>query len=177
DDFGLSRRQAIWNAGYTDSPDRVPGTAIVAPPPMLPGMSDVELTLADLESTKISPSEHPFAHLRPMLTQQGILAVGGLIHHEPDRRIRVAGLITHRQRPYTAGGVTFLNLEDETGMLNVVVFDAVWQRHRAVARSSAAVVIRGRLEHQQGAVNLVAETLERLLDPAVPRGHRSRDYR
>lgn len=89
----------------------------------------------------------------------------------------MAGLITHRQRPYTAGGVTFLNLEDETGMLNVVVFDAVWQRHRAVARSSAAVVVRGRLEHQQGAVNLVAEVIEPLLDPAVPAGHRSRDFR
>ncbi|MCL3838985.1 error-prone DNA polymerase [Aeromicrobium duanguangcaii] len=177
DAFGLTRRQAIWNAGYTDSQDRLPGTAIVAPPPMLPGMSDVELTLADLESTRISPREHPFAHLRPMLTQQGVLAVGGLIRHEPNRRIRVAGLITHRQRPYTAGGVTFLNLEDETGMLNVVVFDAVWQRHRQVARSSAAVVITGRLEHQQGAVNLVAEVIERLIDPAIPRGHRSRDFR
>ena len=55
-------------------------------------------------------------------------------------------------------------------------FDTVWQRHRRVARSSAAVVIRGRLEHQQGAVNLVAETLETLLDPAVPRTHRSRDF-
>ncbi|MTB89240.1 error-prone DNA polymerase [Aeromicrobium senzhongii] len=177
DGFGLTRRQAIWNAGYTDSQDRLPGTAIVAPPPMLPGMSDVELTLADLESTRISPREHPFAHLRPMLTQQGVLAVGGLIRHEPNRRIRVAGLITHRQRPYTAGGVTFLNLEDETGMLNVVVFDTVWQRHRQVARSSAAVVVTGRLEHQQGAVNLVAEVIERLIDPAVPRGHRSRDFR
>ncbi|WP_286929097.1 MULTISPECIES: error-prone DNA polymerase [Aeromicrobium] len=177
DDFGLTRRQAIWNAGYTDGQDKLPGTAIVAPPPMLPGMSDVELTLADLESTKISPSEHPFAHLRAMLDAAGILAVSSLADHESDRRIKVAGLITHRQRPYTAGGVTFLNLEDETGMLNVVVFDAVWQRHRTVARSSAAVVIRGRLEHQQGAVNLVAETLERLIDPAVPSGHRSRDYR
>jgi len=177
DDFGLTRRQALWNAGYSDSQDRLPGTAIVAPPPMLPGMSDIELTLADLEATRISPGEHPFAHLRPSLTAQGILSVASLWHHEPERRVRVAGLITHRQRPYTAGGVTFLNLEDETGMLNVVVFDAVWQRHRIAARSSAAVVIRGRLEHQQGAVNLVAEVVERLLDPAVPRGHRARDFR
>ncbi|WP_313410288.1 OB-fold nucleic acid binding domain-containing protein, partial [Aeromicrobium sp.] len=177
DEFGLSRRQALWNAGYSDGQDRLPGTAIVAPPPMLPGMSDVELTLADLESTRISPSEHPFEHLRPMLTGQGILSVEALWRHEPDRRVRVAGLITHRQRPYTAGGVTFLNLEDETGMLNVVVFDAVWQRHRIAARSSAAVVVRGRLEHQQGAVNLVAEVIERLDGAAVPRGHRSRDFR
>jgi len=140
-------------------------------------MSDVELTLADLEATRISPGEHPFAHLRSRLARGGVLAVSALADHETDRRVQVAGLITHRQRPYTAGGVTFLNLEDETGMLNVVVFDVVWQRHRSVARSSAAVVVRGRIEHQQGAVNLVAEVIGPLVDPAVPPGHRSRDFR
>ncbi len=176
DVFGLTRRQAIWNAGYTDSQDRLAGTAIVAPPPMLPLMSEVELTLADLAATRISPTEHPFAHLRGRLAAGGALSVGELAKREPGRRVTVGGLITHRQRPYTAGGVTFLNLEDETGMLNVVVFEAVWQRHRKVARTSAAVVIQGRLEHQQGAVNLIAEKIERLLDPGLPPGHRSRDF-
>ncbi len=177
DEFGVSRRQAIWNAGYIDSPERLPGTAIVAPPPMLPGMSEVELTLADLAATSISPGGHPFEHLRPRLVAGGVLSVGQASQHEPDRRVTVAGLITHRQRPYTAGGVTFLNLEDETGMLNVVVFEAVWQRHRKIARSSAAVVIRGRLERQQGATNLIAETMQTLVDPALSRSHRSRDFR
>jgi error-prone DNA polymerase len=93
---------------------------------------------------------------------------------ETGRRVRVAGLVTHRQRPSTAAGVTFLNLEDETGMLNVVVFGAVWQRFRRVARNAAGVIIRGRLERQDEVVNLVAETIEML---PIPVRHTSRDFR
>ena len=162
DGFGISRRQALWNAGYTDAPDRLAGTAVQAPPPMLPGMNPVEQTLADLWATRISPDEHPMEHLRPLMVSEGVLSVADTATHEADRRVRVAGLVTHRQRPYTAGGVTFLNIEDETGMLNVVVFDAVWQRHRRVARNSAGLVVRGMLERQDGVVNLVADKIERI---------------
>ena len=183
DGFGLNRRQALWNAGYTDSPSRLAGTAVQLPPPMLPGMSDVELTLADLWATSISPGEHPVVHVRSLLQAEGILSVRDLATAEPRRRVRVAGLITHRQRPQTAGGVTFLNLEDETGMLNVVVFHEVWRRHRRVARNASGIVVRGMLEVDGGAVNVVAETIERIetLFPqtagAIPARHRSRDFR
>ena len=101
DSFGLTRRQALWNAGYTDAPDRLAGTAVTAPPPMLPGMSDIEHTAADLWATHISPDGHPMAHLRSKLVEQGILSVGDTETHEANRRVRVAGLITHRQRPST----------------------------------------------------------------------------
>ncbi|MFL6111207.1 MAG: OB-fold nucleic acid binding domain-containing protein, partial [Catenulispora sp.] len=174
DVFGISRRQALWNAGYTDAPDRLVGTAVAAPPPTLPGMSDIELTAADLWATHISPDEHPMAYLRKQLREQGILSVGDTATHEANRRVRLAGLITHRQRPYTAGGVTFLNLEDETGMLNVVVFAKIWERHRRVARNAAGVIIRGRLERKSDVVNLIAETIEPL---PIPIRHRSRDFR
>ena len=174
DSFGITRRQALWNAGYTDAPDRLGGTAVTAPPPTLPAMNDIELTAADLWSTHISPEEHPMAFLRPSLAEREILSVGDAFAHEAERRIRVAGLITHRQRPYTAGGVTFLNLEDETGMLNVVVFAAVWKRYRRVARNAPGVIIRGRLERQDDVVNLVAEVIEPL---PIPVRHKSRDFR
>jgi error-prone DNA polymerase len=174
DAFGVTRRQALWNAGYTDAPDRLAGTAVTAPPPMLPGMTDMELTAADLWATHISPDEHPMAYLRDQLREQGILSVGDTATHEANRRVRIGGLITHRQRPYTAGGVTFLNLEDETGMLNVVVFAKVWERHRRVARNATAVVIRGRLERKDDVVNLIAETIEPL---PIPIQHKSRDFR
>ena len=174
DAFGLTRRQALWNAGYTDASDRLAGTAVAAPPPTLPGMSDMELTAADIWATHISPGEHPMGYLRPMLIERGVLSVGDTETHEANRRVRVAGLITHRQRPSTAGGVTFLNLEDETGMLNVVVFGTVWQRNRKVARNAAAVVIRGRLERKDNVVNLIAETIEAM---ALPVQHKSRDFR
>jgi error-prone DNA polymerase len=174
DSFGLTRRQALWNAGYTDAPDRLAGTAVNAPPPTLPGMNEIELTAADLWSTHISPDGHPMGFLREVLRGQGILSVGDTETHEANRRVRVAGLITHRQRPGTAGGVTFLNLEDETGMLNVVVFGTIWQRYRRVARNAAGVIIRGRLERKDNVVNLIAETIEAL---PIPVRHKSRDFR
>ena len=99
DGFGLSRRQALWNAGYADSASTLPGTAIDAAPPALPGMSAVELTLADIWATTISPGEHPMQHLRPVLDEQDIVPIDRLGEAYADRRVRVAGLVTHRQRP------------------------------------------------------------------------------
>ena len=81
-------------------------------------MSEVELTLADLWATRISPDDHPVQHLRPVLDDHDVVPIDRLGAAYAERRVQVAGLVTHRQRPSTAGGVTFLNLEDETGMLN-----------------------------------------------------------
>ncbi|MGI8457439.1 MAG: error-prone DNA polymerase [Propionibacteriaceae bacterium] len=183
DGFGLTRRQALWNAGYTDSLDTIEGTAIDAAPPELPGMSAAELTLADLWATKISPDDHPLVHLRPRLDALGIRAVSSLTPADDRVRVKVAGLITHRQRPGTASGITFLNLEDETGMLNIVCSVPLWQRYRVVARSSSGLVVRGIVEHADGVLNLVADGLETLRtvlpqeSGALSLRHRSRDFR
>jgi error-prone DNA polymerase len=88
--------------------------------------------------------------------------------------VTVAGLVTHKQRPPTARGVVFLNLEDETGMLNVICPPQVWERHRRVATASPALLIRGRVERADGAVNLVAAALDPLPVTAVLP---SRDFR
>ena len=181
--FGLSRRQALWNAGYVESTDQLEGTAVGSAPPMLPGMSDVEITMADLWSTRISPDTHPIEHLRPLLRREGILSVGDTAVAEARRRVKVAGLITHRQRPATAAGVTFLNLEDESGMLNVVCSQALWAHYRVVGRNAAGMVIRGILERSaEGVVNLVADKLMRIEEVypeagrAIPPKHRGRDF-
>jgi error-prone DNA polymerase len=174
DTFGLTRRQALWNAGYVERADQLEGTEVQAPPPMLPGMSDVEITTADLWATRISPQKHPIEHLRPLLDAEGVRSIESLARVEADSRVRVGGLVTHRQRPGTASGITFLNLEDETGMLNVVCTQALWHKYRVVARTSAGLVIRGTLERNDGVINLVADKLERI-DVVYP--HRSRDFR
>ena len=90
------------------------------------------------------------------------------------RRIELGGLVTHRQRPATASGVTFLSLEDECGLVNVVCSVGVWQRYRRVARSSPALIVRGTLERSpEGVVNVVADRLEPLPIMVV---HTSRDF-
>jgi len=80
----------------------------------------------------------------------------------PRSKVLVAGIVTHRQRPMTAQGTTFMNLEDETGLMNVVVSKGCWQRHRVVARTAPALLVRGRVENAEGVVNLIAERLEPL---------------
>jgi error-prone DNA polymerase len=184
DVFGLTRRQALWNAGYVENSDQLEGTSVDIPPPMLPGMSDVEVTMADLWATRISPQTHPIEHVRPLLESEGIYSIAGLAEAGSGRRVKVAGLITHRQRPATAVGVTFLNLEDETGMLNIVCSEALWRRYRRVARNAAGMIIRGILERSpEGVINLLADRLERIetvypaAAPAIPANHRGRDFR
>src|SRR5690606_38192134 len=112
-------------------------------PPPLPGMDDVDRLVADVWATGLSPDSHPVRFIRDRLDQLGAVPIGSLSRVEPGRRIRVGGIVTHRQRPATAGGVTFMNLEDETGMLNVTCSPGLWQRYRKVARTSAALVVRG----------------------------------
>ena len=167
DAWGLDRRQALWAAGFTEAADHLPGTTPAPDAPPLPGMSEPELTLADLWATGVSPERHPFEHLREELRRAGVRSVAELATAETGRRVHVGGLITHRQRPGTAMGVTFLNLEDETGMLNVVCSIGVMKAHRHAARNRVAVVIRGRLERSEGATNLIADRVEGI-DVVVP---------
>jgi error-prone DNA polymerase len=180
--WGLGRREALWHAGFTEREDQLPGAGAVVAAPTLPGLDEIGTTMADLWATRISPAGHPMEHLRPALAASGIRSVADLMRGEADRRVHVAGLVTHRQRPSTAGGVTFLNLEDETGMLNVICTTGVWSRYRKVARNSSGMVIRGLVERNDGVVNLLADKLSTLesvspgADEAFQARHRSRDF-
>ena len=94
---------------------------------------------------------------------------------EDGGKVTVGGVVTHRQRPATAEGITFVNLEDETGLVNVICSKGVWARYRRVARSAPALLVGGRLEKVDGVLNVVAERIEQLsLSMATTR---SRDFR
>ena len=86
----------------------------------------------------------------------------------------VGGVVTHRQRPATASGTVFVNLEDETGLVNVICSAGVWARYRRVARTASALLVRGNLERAEGVVNVVADRIDPL--PLVG-ATRSRDFR
>ncbi|MGC4805772.1 error-prone DNA polymerase [Micromonospora sp. DT233] len=174
--FGLTRREALWAAGAAaqDRPGRLPGTVTGTTAPTLPGMAAVDRLVADVWATGLSPESHPARFVRDALDALGAVPIARLGGVEPGRRIRVGGIVTHRQRPGTAGGVTFLNLEDETGMLNVTCSPGLWQRYRRVARTSAALVVRGLLQRHEGVTNLVADRLDPIAPPVAPP---SRDFR
>ena len=113
-------------------------------------------------------------HLRPALNARGVLRSVDLKNAEPERRVLVSGVVTHRQRPATANSITFINLEDETGLVNVVCSQGAWKRFRRTVRESEVLIVRGILERSpEGVVNLLADHFENL---ALPVRLRSRDF-
>ena len=172
----VDRRRALWSAGAVaqSGSDRLQGVVTGAEAPMLPGMSERELASADLWATGVAFDGHPTKFVRPHLDDLGVVTALGLRDIEPGTKVQVAGVVTHRQRPATAGGTTFINLEDETGLINVVCSKGCWSRYRQVARSAAAMLIRGRLERAEGVINVIAEKLEPL---PIREPTRSRDFR
>jgi len=164
DCLGMTRREALWTAGAVaqDRPDRLAGLVVGADAPPLPLPSAVETAMADVWATGVSPDSYPTEFVRDQLSAAGVLTARGLSTVDNGSRVLVGGVVTHRQRPATASGITFLNLEDETGLVNVICSKAVWARHRRVARESAALVIRGMLERVDGVTNVVAERIDRL---------------
>ncbi|WP_406688715.1 error-prone DNA polymerase [Saccharopolyspora sp. ID03-671] len=175
DGLGLTRREALWNAAAAarERPDRLPGTTVSSDAPALPGMDGVEKAAADVWATGVSPDSFPLQFVRARLDELGALPASRLSEVEHGTRVLVGGAVTHRQRPATAGGITFLNLEDETGTVNVVCSPGLWARYRKVGRTSAALLVRGVVERAGEVVNLRADRLQKL-DIRVP--SESRDF-
>ncbi|MDH6114069.1 error-prone DNA polymerase [Kitasatospora sp. MAP12-15] len=160
--FGLTRRQALWAAGALATgggADLLTGTTPGLTAPALPAMTPVEETIADLWATGSCPASHPVEHVRRILDGCGALPARALPDVAHGTPVLVGGLVTHRQRPPTAGGVLFISLEDETGLINVVCSRPVWETHRRTALDRAGLLVHGRVERNQGAINLVATRL------------------
>ena len=163
--FGTTRRAALWGAGA--AADSQPGQLDLSSAgeeqvPLLPDMTEPEQLMADLWATGITRDLYPTALIRDRLAALGATPADQLRRLPNRTRVTVAGIVTHRQRPATARGVTFINLEDEFGMINIICDPVVWQRHRRVAREAGGLVIRGMLESADGVVNVSAERIEPL---------------
>jgi error-prone DNA polymerase len=174
--FGITRREGLWAAGAAASerPDRLPGVGSSSHVPTLPGMSDVELAASDVWATGVSPDSYPTQFLRDDLEAMGVVPAGSLLEVPDGTRVLVAGAVTHRQRPATAQGVTFMNLEDETGMVNVVCSVGLWSKHRKLAQTAPALMVRGIVQNASGAVTVVADRMEKL---SMRVASKSRDFR
>ncbi|MCW2496922.1 error-prone DNA polymerase [Jatrophihabitans sp.] len=166
DDFDLTRREALWAAGAaaTARPGQLDVEIFSEEPPAgLPELTQPEQLIADMWATGITTSMYPTALIRPRLDSLGVLTHEQLYALPNHTRVTIGGVVTHRQRPATARGVTFLNIEDETGLTNVIVDEVVWGRYRRVARESGGLLIRGMLEHtREGVINVLAERIDKL---------------
>ena len=110
----------------------------------------------------------------PAFTASGCAAAGKELSGVFDLT-EIGGVVTHRQRPATASGITFLNIEDETGLVNVICSVGVWDRYRRVVREAPALIVRGILERSaEGVTNVLADRFEVL---AMAPRTRSRDFR
>jgi error-prone DNA polymerase len=170
--FGGEARPLLWEAGLAPRSTSVPGSggearqlALPLDPtvetPELPAQTDWERLLADYRTTSISVGTHPMELLRPHLRERVLSSRDWCL--APDRAaVAVAGMVVARQRPSTANGVVFMLLEDEWGVMNLIVPPGVYERHRAVVRAEKLVLARGRFERAGRNQNVVVRELESL---------------
>ncbi len=137
-----NRHQAVWQAsGHTPMPAVLRATQIHEPALQLPAPSEADDVVADYAHLGLTLGRHPLALLRPQLHALGVMPAATLAHHRHGQLARAAGLVTHRQRPTTANGTLFISLEDDTGMINVIVWPDVLQRfYEAVLYSQLMMV-------------------------------------
>ncbi len=167
-----SRLQAIWQSGPRvwqgqGLGDRPPREVL----PLFPELSLEQRYGLEMSSVGLVFDDHPMTLVRHGLTEKGVVKAAELA--SGGSRVRVAGVVTHRQRPGTAKGVVFINLEDETGLMNVLVRPGVWVRYREEALAPA-LLVSGRLQRAGRVMTIVAERI-RALEGVVARG--SRDFR
>ncbi|MCS4504650.1 error-prone DNA polymerase [Arhodomonas aquaeolei] len=171
------RRRARWAVlGVEPELPVLRGTAIEEPAPALAPPGEGETLVADYASTGVSLGRHPLALLRPHLARRRFRTAAALREVGHGRLVRGAGLVITRQRPGSAGGVTFLTLEDETGVVNVVVWQATAERFRRAVVGGRLLGVIGTWERRGEVMHLVAGRIEdhsRLLGRLVTR---SRDF-
>ena len=143
----------------------------------LPSLAPRQQVLADYRTTGLSLQAHPLSFVRKELHALQVVRASDLAHLRNGQFVRVAGLVILRQRPGTANGITFMTLEDETGVSNLIVRMDIWQRYYQAARTATALLASGRLQHHDGVIHLLVTKLEDLTTSCSGLRQSSRDFR
>jgi error-prone DNA polymerase len=166
--LGITRRQALWDArSLMAAPDlplfraaavREQGAerAIMR----LPAMPLSEEVVADYQTTRLSLKAHPMAFLRADLAERGFVRAAELRERKFRSMVKVAGVVLIRQRPGSAKGVTFITLEDETGVINLVVWPDLKEKLRKVVMGARMIEVRGRVEYDDEVIHVIAAHME-----------------
>jgi error-prone DNA polymerase len=126
---------------------------------LLPVPSEANNIMADYVSTGFTLRRHPVALLRPHLDLYKVTSANGLVSRQNESFIKAVGIVTSRQRPQTAAGVTFLTLEDESGFVNVVVWPSLGEKQRPIVRRAVLIGVVGHVQKSDGVIHLIAREL------------------
>jgi error-prone DNA polymerase len=182
------RRQAIWAGRAPQTPGLFEHIVSQETPVVLPRLRASEQLLLDYGRVGISLHDHPMKHLRARMNESHVVNAQGLQFVAHKSPVKVAGLVLARQRPATASGVVFITLEDESGTVNLVVFTAVFERYRSVARHARLLLAQGTLERQltkprpgevgraTAVIHVIVESLVRLDSASTELHAPSRDF-
>ena len=183
DAFGslnLDRQSAIWHAGKLCDADEplFDGSFERQDKVTLPSLPPLRHVLSDYGHTGLSLKDHPMRFLRDDLDKLGVKTAGRLADEDAlpaGRPVAVAGICLVRQ-PWQHKSITFLTLEDETGMSNLVAYPNIFDRFKRIARDSHVMLVRGRIDRQGEVVHVIAATFESLDDQLASLRGMSRNF-
>ncbi|MEZ0170725.1 error-prone DNA polymerase [Microvirga sp. TS319] len=164
----VNRRDALWTIkglsdevmplfAAADERDRLIRSETAEPVVDLVPMTEGREVVEDYRSKGLTLRRHPLAFLRQELTERRIRSCADLQHVRDGQRVTVAGLVLVRQKPGSAKGVTFMTIEDETDVANIVIWSAVFEKHRRLILSSGMIGCRGRFQREGDVTHLIAE--------------------
>lgn len=176
----LSRRAALWRSlpvakSVPLFPEEEGDHTQI--PAGLPGMSPLREVVADYGSVGLTLRQHPMAFLRPWLDRRRVATAAALEDLPTGRALNVAGVVLLRQRPSTAKGITFVTLEDETGKINLIIRQKIWERYRQAARGAVVMLARGVLQKEGLVIHVLVSKLEDLSAALADLEAASRDFR
>jgi error-prone DNA polymerase len=154
------RHEASWQAlGVERLPGLLQGLSAQEPPLELPPATEGQQILADYRQLGLTTGRHPLALLRARLMSYGFSSSVDLQRLADGSRVRVGGLVTHMQQPATASGVVFASLEDEGGILNIILWPSVFATQRSCALQASLLVVDGTLQRRERVAHVVAQQL------------------
>ena len=173
-----NRHRAHWDAAGVEKPTPLLGQARIAEGiPMLKAPTEGQEVLADYQHLGLSLRRHPLALLRDRLTSVGLQTAGEVLQLTDGAVVHAAGLVITRQRPSSASGVIFVTIEDETGYLNLVVWERIAERQRQVLLGATLLGVHGEVQREGAVVHIVARQLSDHSGLLGELPTRSRDFR
>jgi error-prone DNA polymerase len=168
DGLGKVRRDLLWELGGLAYQEEGLDLDVPVEAVALPALEQAERLAWEVELLGLTPGNHVMSLYREELQARGVLSSKELAQRRDGQTVEVAGLAVVRQRPPTAKGHLFITLEDEEGLVNLIVRPGVYEQYRHALRNAPLLWVRGRLQREGDAISLLVAQAEALVQPAQP---------